>query len=163
MAFAAVEARARALASLNRQLTERPTSSQQVDVSQTLHEVCATFASGGNPIHRVVDEITGSHLVTSTVNMAVGQIVTEALMNSLKYAYPEDQAGEIIVRSAPTVSGEQLIEVADRGVGGAAAALSASARSFGVRLMRGLARQENIELNFIAAAPGLLVQLVLPS
>lgn len=43
LAFAAIEARARALASLNRQLTERPTSSQQVDVSLMLHEVCATL------------------------------------------------------------------------------------------------------------------------
>ena len=93
----------------------------------------------------------------------VGQIVTEAVMNSLKYAYPEDQVGEITVRSTPAVSGELLVEVIDRGVGGSPASLSTSAKSFGVRLMRGLARQENIGLSFLATSPSLSVQLVLPA
>ncbi len=163
LALASVEATARALASLNRRLIERPTSSQLVDVSLMLHEICATFAGSGNPRHTVVDAIAGPYLVTPNVNMAVGQIVTEAVMNALKYAYPEDQAGEITVRTTPVESGKLLIEVVDRGVEPLPASLLfAFAKSFGVRLMCGLARQEDIGLNFEAASPGLSVQLVVP-
>lgn len=163
LAFASVEARARALASLNRLLMGRPTTSPLVDVSLMLHEICATFAGSGNPRHTIVNAIAGPYWVTSRVNMAVGQIVTEAVMNALKYAYPEDQAGEITVRTTPVESGELLIEVADRGVEPLPASLLfAFAKSFGVRLMSGLARQEHIGLNFEAASPGLSVQLVVP-
>lgn len=163
LAFAAVEARARALSNLNRRLTERPTSSEPIDVSAMLHEVCATFGTSGDTIHSVVDEIAGPHLVTNSVNVAVGQMVTEAVMNALKYAYPVDQPGEITVRSTAGPSGALLVEVIDRGVGGLPASLSTSAKSFGVRLMRGLARQEDIGLDFVAGSPGLTVQFVLPS
>lgn len=163
LAFAAIEARAGALASLNRRLTERPTSSDPIDVSTMLREVCATFGSSGDTVHRVVDEITGPYLVTNSVNVAVGQMVTEAVMNALKYAYPVDHPGEITVRSTAGASGELLIEVVDRGVGGPPTLLSTAAKSFGVRLMRGLARQERIGLSFVAGSPGLTVQFVLSS
>lgn len=166
LAFAATEARAGALASLNRQLMARPTTNHPVDVSTILHEVCATFSrsnDGGDGVFpSVVVDITGSFLVTPGVNMAVGQMVTEALMNALKYAYPKDQAGEIKVRSARTKSGELLIEVIDRGVNVLPGSLIAATNGFGVRLMRGLASQENIGLTFVAASPGLSVQFVLP-
>jgi two-component sensor histidine kinase len=162
LAFAAVEARARALASLNKQLMKRPMSSQAVDVSVMLHDVCTTFGGNGNAFHSVVDEITGPFLVTHRVNVAAGQMVTEAVMNALKYAYPDDHAGQIIVRSTPAESGELLIQVIDRGLGGPTS-LPSAAKSFGIRLMRGLAHQENIGLRFIAMSPGLSVHFVLPS
>ncbi|WP_309646501.1 sensor histidine kinase [Phenylobacterium sp.] len=162
LAFAAVEARAQALASLNRQLTERPTSREPVDVALILHDVCATFGGDDGAVHRVVDDIRGSYFVTPGVNSAVGQIVTEAIINALKYAYPADQAGDITVRSAPVETGDLVIEVVDHGLGGLAGALATAAKSFGVRLMRGLARQENITLSFIAGSPGVSVRLVLP-
>lgn len=163
LAFAAVEARARALASLNRRLLEQRTATQPEDVCEILHEIAETFANGGSDLHRVVDAVTGSYLVTPGVKLAIGQIVTEAVMNALKYAYPNDVQGDIVVRSTFVDSGDLLVEVADRGVGGQPASLSTAARSFGVRLMRGLARQENIGLTFVATSPGLSVQLLLPS
>lgn len=163
LAFASVEATARALASLNRRLMKRTVSSQLVDVSLMLHEICATFGGSGNPRHTIVDAVAGPYPVTPKVNMAVGQIVTEAVMNALKYAYPEDQAGEITVRTTPVETGELLIEVADRGVEPLPPSLVFTfAKSFGVRLMCGLARQEHIGLTFEAASPGLSVQLVVP-
>lgn len=140
----------------------RPTSIHTVDVSLIVHDVCEAFSSGGRTIHNVVEEITGSCFVAESVNMAVGQIVTEAVMNALKYAYREDEAGDITVRCTPGDSGKFLIEVADRGVGGLPDSLSTAAKSFGVRLMRGIARQENIGLSFVATSPGLSVQFLLP-
>jgi len=160
LAFAAVEARALALAGLNKRLTSNPTS-QVVDVSLILHQVCAIYDASAGPFRRVVDEVKGSHLVTNAMNLAIGQMVTEAVMNALKYAYPEDQEGEITVRSTPGKPGELLIEVIDRGVGALPASVSHTAKSFGVRLMRGLARQERIDLSFLATSPGLSVRFLL--
>jgi len=160
LAFAAVEARAQAPAGLNKRLTRNPTS-QVVDISLILHQVCAIYDANGTSFHKVIDEVTGSHLVTNTTSMAIGQMVTEAIMNSLKYAYAEDQEGEITVRSTPGNPGQLLIEVIDSGVGGLSASLSHTAKSFGIRLMRGLASQELIDLNFVAMSPGLSVQFLL--
>lgn len=116
LAFAAVEARARALASLNLQLMTPRSTNQPVDLSIALHDICSAFNGSGGTRHSVVDAISQPYLVSPSVNMAVAQIVTEALMNALKYAYPEGQAGDIRVRSMPAESGALLVEVVDRGV-----------------------------------------------
>lgn len=163
LAFAAVEARARALASLNRHLLEGRAATLPVDVSVILHEVAETFAGASSDLHRIIDTVTGSYLVSPGVKLAVGQIVTEAVMNALKYAYPEGVRGDVIVRSTLVDSGDLLVEIADRGVGGDPASFSTDAKTFGVRLMRGLAWQENIGLSFVATSPGLSVQLLLPA
>ena len=163
LALATVEAKARALASLNRLMMPRAAPGRPIDISVILHEVCATFHGQVGSGRRVVDAITGACLVSPTVGLAVAQIVTEAIMNGLKHAYPEDQAGDITVRSATGESGEVLIEVVDRGVGGPPALHSSAGSGFGVRLMRALASQENIGLSFVAASPGLSVQLAAPS
>lgn len=161
LAFAAVEARAGALAALNRQLMQGP-SGELVDVSLILHDICAAFGGSDNVTHSVREQIEGAFLVGSGVNVAIGQIVTEALMNALKYAYPDDRPGEVVVRSSATDSGELLIEVRDRGIGRPPASQADDTRGFGVRLMRGLAAQGKIALRFVDAAPGLSVQLVVP-
>ena len=142
---------------------QRTTSNDPVDASLILHDVCGAFSISGSAIHNVADEITGSYLVAPSVNMAVGQIVTEAIMNALKHSCPEDQPGDVTVRSILVESGRLIIEVADLGVGGLPESFSTAAKSFGVRLMRGLARQENIGLSFVATSPGLSVQCLLPS
>lgn len=160
LGFLAVEAKARALASLNRLLIGGQMSSAPTDVSIILHQVCSAFRDTGNRGH-VLDEITGDYLVTHSVNAAVGQIVTEAVMNALKYAYPADQGGDIVVRMAKIASGELLIEVSDHGVG-LSSSRTLAEKSFGSRLMRGLARQESLGLSFVAASPGLSVQILIP-
>lgn len=162
LALATVEAKARALASLNRLLMPRSAPGGAVDMSLILHEICATFRGQVGSGHRVVDAITGACFVTPNASLAVAQIVTEAIMNGLKYAYPEDQAGDITVRSTTRESGEVFIEVVDRGVGAPPASHSIAGSGFGVRPMRALASQENIALSFVTGAPGLSVHLAVP-
>jgi two-component sensor histidine kinase len=163
LAFAAVEARARALASLNRHLLETRAATDPEDVSVILHQVAETFASDTGDLHSIIDAVTGSYLVTPGVKLAVGQIVTEAVMNSLKYAYPDEIRGDIIIRSSLADTGDLIVEIADYGRSGQVASLSTAAKTLGVRLMRGLASQENIGLSFIPTSPGLCVRLLLPS
>lgn len=159
MALAAVEAKARALAHLNRVLTARPTSSAPADLSPVLHEICAAFSVQVGPARTIVDQVSGHWLVTPQVSLAVGQIVTEAVMNAVKYAYPDQEDGEIVIRTSPGEGETLVIEVIDHG---AAAEPLVNPAGFGARLMRGLALKEQIGLGFIPTSPGLTVRLAAP-
>lgn len=160
MVLVAVEAKARALAHLNRMLTARPTSNEPVDLAPILHKICATFAVQVGRSHKIVDEVSGRWLVTPLVSLAVGQIVTEAVMNAVKYAYPGQRGGEIVIRTSVDAPPRLVVEIIDHG---AAAAPPVDHDGFGTRLMRGLALKENIALTFTTTSPGLSVRLGVPA
>jgi two-component sensor histidine kinase len=162
LVLASVAAKAAALASLNRMLVPRGVPAGPVDVSRVLHEVCTTFQGQIGSGHRVVDAVTQAYPVAPAASLVVAQIVTEAVMNALKYAYPEGQTGDITVQAASRDAGEVVIEVVDRGVGAAPGVHSAAGGGFGIRLMRMLASQEDIGLSFVPASPGLAVRLAVP-
>ncbi|HEV7252918.1 MAG TPA: PAS domain-containing protein [Mesorhizobium sp.] len=90
--------------------------------------------------------------------VSVGLLINEALTNALKYAFPDDRAGNVLVRFER--EGDQFhVEVADDGVG-----MSAEQRGSGTgtKLMRALAQQLGGTIEW-RGPPGTQVGLTFPA
>lgn len=86
----------------------------------------------------------------------VGLIVTELLMNALKYAFPDGRQGDISVRASRKRDAVELV-VCDDGIG-----ISADTQeSVGTGIVRALAQQIGASIS-ITGQPGVCVTLVFP-
>jgi two-component sensor histidine kinase len=159
--LAGIEAKARAMATIHKLLSTQPSSLRAVDVSTVLHELCAAFRDQSGRGARLVADINGPLFLNPTTVLPVAQIVTEAILNALKYAYPDTALGEIRVSAGLRSPDEILVEVVDRGVGFQLTPEHLHRKGLGLRLMRGLANQADIKLSLASASPGLAVQLAI--
>jgi two-component sensor histidine kinase len=103
-------------------------------------------------------------LVTAEQAVAIGAIASEALINSIKYSHPGDQAGAVNIGCRRTRCNGLVVEI--KGAGGGRPrefqAKGSQYRGTGTDLMRTLARSLNANLEIIDGDPGRLIRLELP-
>jgi PAS domain S-box-containing protein len=94
--------------------------------------------------------------VTLNLNQAVpcALILNELIANALKHAFPGGRCGEIRIGLQTLGSDGFRLRVADNGVGLPAGITLESPRSFGMRLLRSLAKQLDGRMEFLRRAPG---------
>lgn len=99
--------------------------------------------------------------VSMEIDQAVpcGLILNELVTNALKHAHPGQGGGTIRVSLRLREDRICLIEVGDDGAGLPNDFDAAGSRSFGLRLIRTLARQLDGEIEFAALRPGTLARL----
>lgn len=88
-----------------------------------------------------------------------GLLITELVSNALKYAFPAERPGKIIVSLQPVGDGRLQLCVADNGVGFPPAVAPAALNSLGLQLMHTLARQLGGELEHEAGA-GTVIRVI---
>jgi two-component system, sensor histidine kinase PdtaS len=76
----------------------------------------------------------------------LGLILNEAISNSLKYAFPNDRDGEIIISLSRTSFNHYLLSISDNGIGMPEHFSKKKPGSLGMSLMAGLS--EDLEGNF---------------
>ena len=91
-----------------------------------------------------------------------GLILNELISNSLKYAFPADRGGEIIVSLAPFNSQELILTVQDNGVGLPAGFQMENTTSLGLRIVKILTIQLSGQLR-IPSARGTRFEIVFPA
>jgi two-component sensor histidine kinase len=94
----------------------------------------------------------------TTIPLAL--IVTEAITNAFKHAFPDGRTGTISVEGVQAEN-QTIIRIADDGVGLPAGWEELQARSLGLKLMRVLAEQVEARLSFKSDG-GTVIELVLP-
>jgi len=92
---------------------------------------------------------------------AIGLLMSEAITNSLKYSHPTESMRKIRISLASNSSVH--IAVSDNGAGFPVGLDPYTARSTGLRLMRGIADQLGGRLEFDQSTNGLAVRLELPN
>lgn len=117
-AFAEARSRINALATLHRRLYESE-SLQQVDLRWFLEDLCVELRRGGLSGSRHIeltveapDEVIGPE-----VAVPLGLLVTEAITNAYKHAFPNRDAGRIEVRVTRDVPTHLTVSVSDNGKG----------------------------------------------
>lgn len=150
-----------AVAGLHRSLAAsgRRTSA---DLSEHLREVCAPLASLLAGRIQLVEDFAPECRAPPDQILPLTQIVSEAITNAVKHAYPPGRTGRILVRSRQPGLGALVIEIADDGPGLPAAVNPASGGGLGLRLMRALGDQLGARIEFRSGDGGLTVRITLP-
>ncbi len=158
-AFRSAQDRIRAMASIYGQLN-RSADLKRVDLRVYLEELSAallrSYADSGRI--RLKTSIADARIDTTRA-MPLGLIVNEVVTNSLKYAYPNGERGEIAIILEREDAGLRLV-VSDRGVGFPSGIQPTQADTTGLKLVAMLSEQLSGKLT-IKSAQGVEVALVL--
>ncbi len=143
--FQSARDRVRALATLHRHLYAYG-EVHTINMRKFLVELCGQLfqAMGEVEGERICLDIEASELqVSSDQAVPLALIVTEAVSNAIKYAFPNDRQGHISIRLA--VEGDQaVLRIQDDGIGipaGRADTDAGPRDGIGLQLIRGFARQ----------------------
>lgn len=134
----------------------------QVAVPQYLTELCQSLSDAmigdSRPITLAAHVVGGE--VDSVTATSMGLVVTELVINALKYAFPDNaRAGEVLVTYEVNALGWRLV-IADNGRGHPASAGSpAKGRGLGTRLVNALARQLDAKVETQTGPNGTSVSL----
>ncbi|HUF86705.1 MAG TPA: sensor histidine kinase [Thermohalobaculum sp.] len=164
VALAEVKAHVRALALVHRHLYESD-DVQRVDLRSFMTELCQSMlAVLSGPSRRVLLDIDiPSFMIATDRAIPLALLVTEAMTNSLKHAFPDGRRGRITVsftseaqRADHGADGEAgTLTVADDGVGMPAVRAHAG---IGLQLIEAFAKQIDGELD-IAGPPGTVIRV----
>jgi PAS domain S-box-containing protein len=159
--LAAMLERIEALSTVHRRLYQSKDVSQ-FDVADFARDLVADLLSASGS--EVSSELDLQPVIISAEKATpVALMINELVTNSLKHAFTEkpdgSREGKIGVKTS-RLDGHFNIEVSDDGVGMADGARDAS---FGMRLVRSLARQLQAEVDWLDAGPGTRVVVRLPA
>ena len=151
--FQSARDRVRALATLHRHLYAHG-ELHTIDMREFLTELCSQLmhAFGEPPGGRLHLAIEAPELkMSSDQAVPLSLIVTEAVSNAVKYAFPDGRPGNISVRLT-TQDGTAELVIRDDGVGIPAGRVQTEAGvrdGIGLQLIRGFARQLGAELRVV--------------
>ena len=144
--FASARDRVRALATLHRHLYSEG-ELHTLNMRSFLEELCGQLfqAIGEKQGGRIRLVIEAPEIVMSTDQaVPLALVVTEAVSNAIKYAFPGGRGGVVSVRLAEEVVGIATLVIEDDGIGipaGRAETESGVRDGIGIQLIRGFARQ----------------------
>lgn len=143
--FQSARDRVRALATVHRHLYAHG-ELHSINMREFLVELCEQLfhAMGEAPGERIALEISAPELqISSDQAVPLSLIVTEAVSNAVKYAFPRGRRGSISVRLA-TDGDDAELSIRDDGIGvpaGRVETESGTRDGIGITLIRGFARQ----------------------
>nr|WP_321985117.1 sensor histidine kinase [uncultured Lichenicoccus sp.] len=149
--FASARDRVRALATLHRYLYSEG-ELQTLNMRSFLHELCGQLfqAIGEREGRRIRLEIEAPEIAMSTDQaVPLSLVVTEAVSNAVKYAFPGGRSGHVQVSLAPITNGRARLAIEDDGVGIPAGRVETETGirdGLGIQLIRGFARQLGAQL-----------------
>jgi chemotaxis protein methyltransferase CheR len=141
---------------------EKAGTIEAIDASVYLEEVCANLIASvqrkeGKAIALKTD--IASELLSTERTIPLGLIVNELVMNAVKYAFPDDTGGTVMI-ALKRESGELRLTVADDGRG---AAFHPTDSGLGSRLVESFAQQLGGRVERESGSQGTTVCLILPS
>lgn len=146
-----------AVASLHRMLSAQGADAT-ADLGRHLRATCTPLAALLAGRVEIEVDCSPDCLVAPDKILPITQIVSEAVTNAVKYAYPDSCPGTIRVRGQRNGS-SIIVEITDEGPGLKSGLDTRSGGGLGLRLMRALSKQLGGELEFVSASSGLVVRV----
>jgi two-component sensor histidine kinase len=160
-AFAEARSRINALATLHRRLYESE-SLQQVDLRWFLEDLCVELRRGGLSGNRHIELTVEApeEVIGPEIAVPLGLLVTEAITNAYKHAFPGRDHGRIEVRVERESPTHLVVHVIDNGVGFDASGKETS--GLGSSLIHAFVRQLHGDIEITSDA-GTRVRVRFPS
>lgn len=131
------------------------------DIAAFLAELCKRLAEQ-TPGHEVVFNGEQALLPTDQA-VPIGLVVNELVTNAVKYAYPEGQAGPVLISLSLDPNDNLQLDVVDHGVGlPGNFDLAAKRASLGMRLVTNTVRQLGGTISAADAHPGACFRIQIP-
>ena len=127
---------------------------ERVEVGSYLSKLCATLAASmiGDNRRITVNVVAGDGMTTSSQAVSLGLIVTELLVNSVKYAFPDEATEGHVIVGYEAYGSDWKLSVSDNGVGVRPRSAGDVNSGLGTSLIKALAQQLHAQVD-IATAP----------
>jgi chemotaxis protein methyltransferase CheR len=136
------------------------TSIDQIEVGSYLAKLCASLSSsmiGDSAIAISVEADKG--LIGSDKAVSLGLIVTELLINGIKYAFPESRPDATIVVSYKAEGDGWVLTIADNGIGKAAVKSTATGGGLGTAIVLALVNQLEAQIVTASSPAGTVISI----
>ena len=156
------KSRVRSMAMIHQQLYTNEEVDTLVNAKTYLEklskEILSTYQSSDQEL-QLSHDLTDIDLDIDIL-IPLGLLVNEAITNSVKYAFPNGQSGQLTISLQPSRDEQLLLSIEDNGIG--TSSPSANGTGFGTMLMHTLAEQLGGELHRTENENGTLIQLEFP-
>jgi chemotaxis protein methyltransferase CheR len=108
-----------------------------------------------NPI--AIDALADEGMIQSATAVSLGLIVTELVINAIKYAFPGGRSGARIMVTYETNGPDWKLAVSDNGVGQAFPTKTGTDTGLGTTIVKALAKQLGAGVDYSDTGPGLTI------
>jgi two-component sensor histidine kinase len=124
-----------------------------IEVSAYLSTLCNSLAGSmigeGRPVE--IKVIADKSMIDSAQAVSVGLIVTELLINSIKYAFPEDRSDALITVTYQVSGADWKLTVSDNGIGKTAEDAVKAVGGLGTAIVSALVRQLEAQMQTVTS------------
>lgn len=133
----------------------------QIDVAPYLSKLCASLAASmiGETQPITIEVLADEASIDSAKAVSLGLIVTELVINAVKYAFPINKAGAVVKIAYRRAGTDWTLVVSDNGVGKNASDAVVTGGGLGTAIVLALAKQLDAQVEVITNAEGMSVSL----
>ncbi|WID97204.1 histidine kinase dimerization/phosphoacceptor domain -containing protein [Bosea vestrisii] len=133
----------------------------QIEVSSYLRNLCDSLAISmvgeGQPI--AIKVMAHSGVIGSDKAVSIGLIVTELVINAIKYAFPSAKAGAMILVTYEIDAGDWKLTVSDNGVGKCASDGTGHNSGLGTAIVQALVKQLDAAMDTVSGRDGMKISI----
>ena len=133
----------------------------QIEVGPYLTTLCASLAASmiGEDQPIVLKVIADHGMIGSDKAVSLGLIVTELVINAVKYAFPTDKPGALVHVTYESCDLDWKLVVSDNGVGKVAGDPADSPGGLGTIIVKALVQQLDAHMDVVSDATGMSVSI----
>ncbi len=135
---------------------------EPIAVAPYLSSLCATLGQSmiGDGHSVALDVVAGAGTVSSNDAVSLGLIVTEAVINSLKHAFPTNKTDNRITVSYERIGAGWTLAIKDNGVGKQSTGAAATKPGLGTSIVNALAQQLEARVEVASDRTGTIVSII---
>jgi len=134
---------------------------EEIEVGSYLIKLCDSLAASmiGESQPIVLQVMADEGMVRSAQAVSMGLIVTELVINALKYAFPKDKAGSLVMVTYESKGADWKLVVSDNGVGKDLSEAVGTAGGLGTVIVQALVKQLGARMDVQSSPSGLSVAI----
>ena len=134
---------------------------RQIEVGSYLSKLCGSLASSmiGDSQSVTIKVVADEGVINSAKAVSIGLIVTELLINAIKYAFPTNKADAAVLVVYEVDGSDWKLTISDNGVGKRGGVAAGQHSGLGTAIVNALAHQLNARTEVVSSAAGMSVSI----